>query len=102
VSRQPLHVIWPSLLDGGFVIDAAWREAKGGIVGTCECGAHLRAGPSYPAGRYRTGNSVRGPLLPYEADGVRRWICRVCFARVRRNASHVADPLPTFDQEGTP
>jgi hypothetical protein len=55
VSRQPLHVIWPSLLDGGFVIDAAWREAKGGIVGTCECGAHLRAGPSYPAGRYRTG-----------------------------------------------
>lgn len=41
-----------------------------------------------------TGNTVRGPLLPYEADGVRRWICRLCFAKVRRNASHVADPLP--------
>jgi hypothetical protein len=44
-----------------------------------------------------TGNSVRGPLLPYEADGVRRWICRVCFAKCRRNASHVADPLPMPD-----
>lgn len=44
-----------------------------------------------------TGNSVRGPLLPYEADGTRRWICRACFARCRRNASHVADPLPMPD-----
>jgi hypothetical protein len=44
-----------------------------------------------------TGNSVRGPLLPYEADGTRRWICRLCFTRCRRNASHVADPLPMPD-----
>lgn len=57
MSRQPLHVIWPSLLDGGFVIDAAWREAKGrdGYVGTCPCGAFLRPEDPFPAGRYRTG-----------------------------------------------
>lgn len=65
MSRQPLHVIWPSLLDGGHVIDAAWREAIAArqFVGTCtvavdggkECGQPLRPGPPYPLGRTRTG-----------------------------------------------
>lgn len=56
--------IWPRFLDSdGFVIDAAWRAARGTFVGTCtvkvasgkECGQPLRPGPPYPQGRYRTG-----------------------------------------------
>jgi hypothetical protein len=56
MSLKP-HVIWPQLLDGGLVIDAAWRDAitRQTFVGTCPCGAYLRPGAPYPAGHYRTG-----------------------------------------------
>jgi hypothetical protein len=54
---RPQHVIWRQFLDGGHVIDAAWRDALtvGGFVGTCPCGSYLRPGRPFPAGRYRTG-----------------------------------------------
>lgn len=49
-----------------------------------------------------SGRTVRGPLLPVERPGQARiWVCRKCFAQLRRNVAHLDAPLAlTTDQEG--
>lgn len=46
-----------------------------------------------------SGNTVRGPLVPVEIDGVRKHYCLQCFDRHRRSVAHVDDPLPVWPQD---